>query len=293
MEIRHGEVALEDVTLHYARCGEGELVIFLHGFPQFWYQWRHQLPVFGAARLAVAPDMRGYNLSSRPPAISSYVPERLAADVAGLVRHFSTERCAVVGHDWGGFVAAMFAHFYPQMVERLVLINAPNPTQWMTGFMSLPAQIEASQYIRLFRSPEAEQLLSAGGWESFCDTAFVDAQGRPLLSEEERPRYIEAWSRAGGLTGGLNYYRALPVEPPEAAAAPAGPPPADIPVFTVRAPTRVIWGDRDAFLMAECLDLCPEVFADDLEIRFVQGASHWVAQERMETVNDLIAEFLR
>ena len=285
---------LSDVRLHYASAGEGELLLFIHGFPEFWYEWRVQLAHFGASRRAVAPDLRGYNLSSRPSELSAYTPERLAKDIQELVVHLGHERCSVVAHDWGGFVASYFAHFYPESINKLVLINSCNPTQWWRGFTSLPAQIEASQYILAFRSEGIEDMLSADGYAPFIEQVFRDASGKSVLSDEERKKYLEAWSREGGLTGGLNYYRALPFGPPTLDAdADAALPDVEASMrdFDISAPTRIIWGDADDALRKELLEIQPELFAE-LDIALVPGASHWVIHERPDEVNRLIGEFL-
>ncbi len=288
--LEHGFAELSEVRLHYARSGEGHLLLFLHGFPEYWYEWRVQLALFSASHLTVAPDLRGYNLSSRPAAVSAYTPEHLVRDMQELVTHFGRERCSVVAHDWGGFVASYFAHGHPEMLDKLILINACNPTQWWRGFTSLDAQVEASQYIRAFRSDGAEVLLSADGYVPFFDGVFRDAAGNAVMSEEDRQRYLETWTQEGGLTGGLNYYRALPFEPPAPGEAAADVEPL-MRDFAIETPTRIIWGDADVALRKELLAIRPELFAD-LDIVYVEGASHWVVHEQPDVVNGLIEEFL-
>lgn len=288
--IDHAIANLSEVKLHYAHSGEGRLLLFLHGFPEFWYEWKEQLAFFSDSHLAVAPDQRGYNLSSRPSQVSEYAIQRLANDVRELIAHLGRERCSLVAHDWGGFVACVVAHLYPETVGRLILINSCNPTQWMHGFRSMPEQIAASQYVHLFRSEQAEAALSVDDYVPFASQAFRDSAGNPILPEAELALYREAWSRPGGLTGGLNYYRALPVSP-GAVGEPTSEEPAPIPDYPIEVPTRIIWGDADAFLRRELLDIQPELFSN-LDIQLISGASHWVVHEQPETVNRLIAEFL-
>lgn len=291
MTIEHRFARLSEVELHYARAGEGDLVLFLHGFPEFWYAWHRQLTFFSATHLAVAPDLRGFNLSSKPPDVADYTEDHLVTDVRELVHHLGRERCSIVGHDWGGFVACYFAHRHPEMLERLVLINACNPTQWWRGFASVPAQVSASQYIRMLRSPQAEEIVALDGYGPFFESAFLNATDTLALDATDRAKYIESWSRTGGLTGGINYYRALPFGPPESGTVLGAEVDPLITRFTVETPTRIIWGDRDIYLIRELLTIEPDLFAD-VDIRYVEGASHWVIHERPDAVNALIAGFL-
>src|SRR5947209_3152164 len=124
----HREVAVNGVRLHYVEAGDGPPVVLLHGFPEFWYAWRHQLPALAAAGFrAVAPDLRGYNLSDKPPGVENYRVDRLTDDVAGLIRAIGATEAAVVGHDWGGFLAWWVAQRFPGLVHRLAVLNAPHP----------------------------------------------------------------------------------------------------------------------------------------------------------------------
>src|SRR5918911_3649077 len=130
-EIRHGYAQVGDVRLHYAECGEGErLIILLHGFPECWYSWRHQLKALGDRYHVVAPDMRGYNLSDKPPRVEDYRIDNLVDDVTGLIRHFGKEQAVIVGHDWGAAVAWGVALNHPEYVTRLVSMQVPPPAAW-------------------------------------------------------------------------------------------------------------------------------------------------------------------
>jgi len=156
MEIEHGFAEGEGVQLHYARAGVGPLMLFLHGFPEFWYGWRRQLPEFGRDHLALAPDQRGYNLSDKPAGKEAYRIDRMVADVAALAGRFATGPMVLVGHDWGGAVAWAFAIKHPELVERLIILNAPHPVLMQRRLASDPEQAAASQYMRRFRKPDAE-----------------------------------------------------------------------------------------------------------------------------------------
>jgi len=279
--ISHEYAEINGVRLHYATAGRGPLILFLHGFPEFWYEWKNQLAEFGRDHTAVAPDMRGYNLSAKPSELSAYAMPALVEDVRALAdRLRGGARFTLVAHDWGGVVAWVFAAMHPEMLDRLVIINAPHPTVFARELRDNPAQQQASQYMLLFRSPAAEATLSANDY-----AALVTAVG---VSGEDKDTYIAAWSQPGALTGGLNYYRAAQIGPPTADAAP--PAPAAPPVI-VRVPTLVIWGEHDTALLTGNLNGL-DAFVPELTVKRIPDATHWVVREKSPEVNRLIREFL-
>ena len=150
IEIRHAEAEVNGVRLHYAAAGAGSLVMFVHGFPEFWYEWHRQLVDFGRDHLAVAPDMRGYNLSSRPTELDDYTVPKLVEDIRALAEHLGHRRFTLVGHDWGGAVAWAFAMVHPGMLERAVLINAPHPESYFRT-LTRSVQLLRSWYIFFFQ----------------------------------------------------------------------------------------------------------------------------------------------
>jgi pimeloyl-ACP methyl ester carboxylesterase len=291
VEIRHEYAEVNGVRLHYAAAGAGSLILFLHGFPEFWREWREQLVEFGRDHLAVAPDMRGYNLSSRPEGVDQYALPLLVEDVRQLVQTLGYERFTLVAHDWGGGVAWYFALKHPEMLERLVIINMAHPATFGREMTRNPAQQQASQYMLLFRSPEAEATLSADGYAGFYGTVFGGLVATGRFGPEDRAAYIEAWSRPGGLTGGLNYYRAARVGPPAPGSPANGDYAADLPSEVVRVPTLVIWGDADTALLTGNLDGLEE-FVPDLRVVRVPGASHWIVHEQPDLVTREIRRFL-
>jgi pimeloyl-ACP methyl ester carboxylesterase len=278
------------VRLHYASAGAGNLILFVHGFPEFWYAWRRLLLEFGRDHLAVAPDMRGYNLSSKPEGIEHYHVKHLITDIRALARHFGCERFVLVGHDWGGAAAWAFAVAHPEMLERLIIINSPHPAIFARELVENRAQQEASQYMRFFQNRNAEEKLSANNFSMLEEFAFGIGIGRRFLSEDDLKAYRAAWAQPGALTGGLNYYRASRLVPP----LPGGKleaPPLDPVRLVVRVPTLVIWGERDKALLPGNLDGLEE-FVPDLTIRRVPDASHWIVHEQPDTVIGHIREFL-
>ena len=118
-ELREGYAEVGDVRLHYVEAGDGPLVVLLHGFPEFWYGWRQQIePLAAAGFRVVAPDLRGYNLSSKPTDVAAYDTAQLTADIRGLIHERGAESALLVGHDWGGTVAWATAMNFPEVVEQ-------------------------------------------------------------------------------------------------------------------------------------------------------------------------------
>ena len=291
-EIRNSFVEANGIRLHCASAGSGKLVLFLHGFPEFWYAWRKQLLDFGRDHLAVAPDLRGYNLSSKPPEVDAYALPLLVEDVRALAEHFTGERFVLVGHDWGGVLAWAFAMLHPEKLEKLIVINAPHPAVFDRELRENPAQQEASRYMHFNRSPQAEPTLSAGNFALF-DSMFLQYGMREgFFSEDDRQAYLAAWSQPGALTGGLNYYRAARVGPPGAAGERAAPLAALFPSLTVRVPTLVIWGEKDPYLLMGNLKGLDR-FVPNLQVRLLADGTHWVVHEMSGLVNNYMRAFVK
>ena len=289
--LQHGYAEVNGVRLHYVAAGAGKLILFLHGFPEFWYAWKDQLTEFATTHQAVAPDLRGYNLSSRPGEVEQYQIPHLVEDVRALAAHLGHSRFILVGHDWGGGVAWATALYHPECIEKLVIINAPHPGVFERELRSNPAQQQASQYMLLFRSPQAEAILSANGYAFLVEGILSEGLRRGYFTEEDREAYLEAWSQPGALTGGLNYYRAARVGPPPSAAEPPIALPGDLPSLTVKVPTLVIWGERDIHLLTGNLEGLDR-FVPDLRILRIPDGSHWVVHEKPAEVNAAIRTFI-
>jgi pimeloyl-ACP methyl ester carboxylesterase len=306
---KHREASVNGVKLHYVTAGRGKLVLFLHGFPEFWYAWRAQLEELGRDHHAVAVDLRGYNLSSKPAEVEQYRLPHLVEDVRALAAHLKAKRLVLVGHDWGGVIAWVFAMQHPKLVEKLVIINAPHPLIFQRELQENTAQQQASQYMNFFRSAGAETAISANNYAAFVEGILGEGLKKGYFTEEDRTAYIAAWSQPGALTGGLNYYRAAAVGPPVPAADPAASPGGEAtakepgPVAgeelrrlpaggNVTVPTLVIWGEQDQALLVGNLNGL-ERYVSDLTVRRIPDGSHWVVHEHPDRVNTLIREFLR
>lgn len=291
--ISHQFADVNGIRLHYLAAGAGPLIIFLHGFPEFSYAWRKQLLEFGADHLAVAPDMRGYSLSDKPPGVDQYAMKHLVDDVAGLATSLGHQKFILVGHDWGGAIAWSFAIRRPERLSKLVVINGPHPGIFDRLLRNDPVQQKASQYMLMFRSDRAEQILSANNYAAMVGMVFGRRMKDGRLSAEDevdKQAYLAAWSQPGALTGGLNYYRAARLGPgPDDAHGNFAVDPSRL---TVNVPTLVIWGEDDVALPLCNLDGLDQ-FVPQLAIQRIPGAGHWVIHEKPVEVNRYIRDFLR
>ena len=294
-EIRSNQFAsLSNGTrLHYASAGTPgrPLLLFAHGFPEFWYEWHAQLAEFGSDYFAVAPDLRGFNLSDMPADVADYKAKFVVDDLRLLAAQLGYEKFTLVAHDWGGAIAWNFAIAFPQLLSKLIIINAPHPYVFMQALKTDPIQIAASEYMNWFRAPDTEQVLSANNFE-VMDTLFAGA-GQPFpdwYDGDTRRKYHACWSH--GLRGGLNYYRASPLHPPTE----LHPGPLRLQLnpddFRIHVPTRVIWGESDTALSTVLVDGLDQVIGD-LKIERIAEGSHWVIHEQTERVNRLIRAFLQ
>lgn len=281
------------VRLHYVTAGKGPLIIFLHGFPEFWYEWKNQLAEFGKDHLAVAPDMRGYNLSAKPSEVDQYQVKYLVEDIRALADHLKHKRFILVGHDWGGAVAWAFAIAHPEYVDKLVIVNAPHPGVFMRLLRDDPEQQKASRYMLMFRGDKAEETLSANNYGMLVNVVLGPGLKTGAFTEDDKKAYIEAWSQPGALTGGLNYYRAARVGPPAPGSSEAGSGnfAVDPAQLMVKVPTLVIWGEKDTALLTGNLEGLDQ-FVPDLTIKRIPDGSHWVIHEKPAEVNGYIRNFI-
>jgi pimeloyl-ACP methyl ester carboxylesterase len=289
-------VQVSGLRMHCMTAGKGPLVLFLHGFPEFWYEWKNQLAEFSKDHLVVAPDMRGYNLSDKPDSEEQYRMGYLVDDVLNLADHYSHgKKFVLVAHDWGGAVAWAFAIAYPERLEKLVIVNAPHPGVFGRLLAADPKQQQASQYMLMFRSAQAEQMLSANNYTPLVNAVRGAGLKEGAFTEDDKQEYIKAWSQPGALTGGLNYYRANRVGPPAAGQAsetPQGSFGVDPSKLTVMVPTLVIWGEKDTALLTGNLDGLDQ-FVPQLTIKRIPEGTHWVIHEKPAEVNGYIREFIR
>jgi pimeloyl-ACP methyl ester carboxylesterase len=279
-KLREGYAEIGDVRLHYVEAGDGPLIVLLHGFPEFWYGWRQQIePLAAAGFRVVAPDMRGYNLSSAPSDVAAYDTDRLTADIVGLIHERGAESALLAGHDWGGSVAWATAMSHPEVVDRLAILNAAHPRKLSQG-LHHPGQLRKSWYFFFFDLPDMpESVVHANRWHFFRH--FLH-DARPAYTPEEIDRYVEAWSQPGAATGMINYYRFSVRESPKRAEAALRP---------ISAPTLVIWGQRDRYLGPELAEPDHDDVPNLDRVERLPDASHWVHHDEHERVNQLLADF--
>jgi pimeloyl-ACP methyl ester carboxylesterase len=289
-KFEHKYADVNDVRLHYVTAGNGKLILFLHGFPEFWYAWKNQLIEFGRDYRAVAPDMRGYNLSSKPAEVQQYRIKYLVEDIRSLIEHLGYQKCFLVAHDWGAGVAWPFAIRHPDYLEQLIIINGPHPVIFVRELRDNPDQKKASRYILVHREPNAEELLSRDNYGALAGSLLQEGIKQGYLNEEDRKAYVQAWSQPGALTGGLNYYRASHLGPFTGESDDILK--LDPSLFTVNVPTLVIWGEEDTFLLPGNLEGL-EKYVPNLTIKRIPDGSHWVIHEKPELINSLIREFIR
>ncbi|HVR44442.1 MAG TPA: alpha/beta hydrolase [Thermoanaerobaculia bacterium] len=291
-EVRHEYAEVNGVRLHYATAGNGELILFVHGFPEFWYAWKDQLAELGRDHRAVALDMRGYNLSSKPASVEEYDRKHLVEDLRALAETLGYRKLTLVGHDWGGVIAWAFAIDHPELLEKLIIINAPHPALFARELRDNPRQQKASRYMLAFRGAGAEAALSANHHAALVQAVMGEGLKTGVFDQRDKAAYIEAWSQPGALTGALSYYRAARVGPPPVEGdRSSGTFLGDTADFTVRVPTLVIWGERDSYLLSGNLDGLDEL-VPDLTVERIPDATHWVVHEKPELVNALIRGFI-
>lgn len=280
------------IRLHYASCGERgrPLMLFVHGFPEFWYAWKDLLPRFGGGFFAVAPDLRGYNLSSKPAELSAYKPAALVGDLVGLIRGLGYEKAVVVAHDWGGALCWSLATAHPECVDKLVILNAPHPIPFVRALVENAEQREASAYMNWLREPGSEARLAADGF-AMIESFFRSVSDAGWFEGETRDAYHRAWGQPGALTGGVNYYRASPLHPSKGAGDGAKKLALNEADFTVRVPTLVIWGERDRALRPVLLEGLDRV-VPDLRILRIPEATHWLVHEFPDRIAQAIRGFV-
>lgn len=275
------------LRLHCVSCGpaDGEPVLLLHGFPEFWYSWRHQLTALAAAGYrAIAPDLRGYNLSDKPAGVMSYDMLKLLDDVVALVGALGQEHVHLVGHDWGGAIAWSVAASaqHRQVVRRLAILNAPHPVAFLRH-MTL-AQLRRSWYMLLFQLPGLPERALARAGFALLRRMLVGGARRGTFSPLDLDRYAEALAQPGALTASINYYRAILRQNPFERLQRLSAIPATLPVL-------VLWGERDTALGRELTYNLQDLVAN-LRIEYLAEAGHWPAQEQPEAVNRALLTFL-
>lgn len=277
------EVSTNGVRLRVARAGpsNGPLVILLHGFPEGWYGWRHQIaPLAEAGFLVMAPDQRGYGSSEKPKGVSSYALDTLAEDVIGLIDASGRSRAMVIGHDWGGVVAWRAIERFPSRFEKAVIINAPHPAAMIREVRGNLDQFLKSWYTLAFQLPKLPEILLKRSAFRRLERAMIASSLPGTFTNADLETYKKAWSQENALTSMLHWYRAafrsMGHAPSEA---------------LVEVPTQLIWGANDRFLGPGVARLS-YALCIDARLDWVENATHWVQHEQSGRVNRSILQFL-
>jgi pimeloyl-ACP methyl ester carboxylesterase len=280
-EFREDYAEIGEQRLHYVETGAGPLIVLLHGFPEFWFGWRGQLvPLAAAGFRVVAPDMRGYNLSSKPEGVAAYDVNKLASDIRGLIRERGSESALLVGHDWGGSVAWATAMNHPEVVDRLAILNAAHPRKLLQGLRT-PGQLRKSWYFFFFQLPGlSEAALRSKDWR-FLRRFMRDARDGAFTTKD-MDQYVQAWAQPGAATAMINYYRSSVRQSPKRSEAQLRP---------IQAPTLVIWGQRDRYLGPELAEPDSNDVPSLDHVERLPDASHWVHHDEPERVVQLLIDF--
>lgn len=283
MELEHSYIETNGIRLHVVQAGpkSGIPVILLHGFPEFWYGWRKQIPVLvNAGCRVIVPDQRGYNLSDKPKDKKDYSVSTLVDDVLGLIKALDYEKVNLVGHDWGGGVAWILAMTHPEKLHKLTILNSPHPAVYRRFLQRDPDQIRRSWYWLFFQLPRlAEKILSANNFREMV-RGLLNSSKKNTFTNEDIDKYKEAWSQPGALTSMLNWYRAAFQSSPKM--------PADM---RVKVRTLMMWGMKDVALSHRLarpsIDYC-----DDRNLILFPESTHWAHLDAADEVNHYLIDFL-
>jgi len=284
-EWQHQFIETNRIRLHYVTQGEGELVLLLHGFPEFWYAWRFQIPALARYFKVVVPDLRGYNDSDKPD--SGYDLDTLSEDVRGLIEGLGYAKASIVGHDWGGTIAWHLAQKFPQYLNRLAILNAAPLQSFLQELVGNLDQLRRSWYVLAFQVPGVPEWLIQNNLQQFVYSLLQDqAVRKGAFSKEDQQVYQEALAKPGVLSAILNYYRAvlLPwnwLRQGEQSSHP------------ITAPTLVLWGEEDPFLTQRLTEGMDRLIKAPFQLKRIPQCGHWIQQEAPQTVNRELLRFLR
>ncbi|MFX0185109.1 MAG: alpha/beta fold hydrolase [Candidatus Hodarchaeota archaeon] len=290
----HDYMTINNVKIHYVVKGSGDPLLLLHGFPDFWYSWKYQIPAFSDYFQVFAPDLRGYNKSDKPKGVNNYSTTLLVQDIKDFINAIGEQKAIIIGHDWGGAVAWNLAMMAPECVSKLIILNCPHPIPLLEAFWSMKfQQLQKSWYVFFFQIPDVpEVILSRNNCEFLVRMLKGSIINKQALNSEDLQRYIEAWSQPGALTASINYYR-------------ANWNPAQLMTMTeeqqnnlirrfpkVKCPTLVLWGEKDVALDKLLTQGMQKYFDGSFKITYLPDFGHWVHIEAPDLVNKSILSFL-
>lgn len=283
MELEHSFIETNGVKLHVAQAGpkSGIPVVLLHGFPEFWYGWRKQIPALvDAGCRVIVPDQRGYNLSDKPKGVKSYRMDELVKDILGLIDALEYEKANLVGHDWGAVVAWMLANRHPERLHKLGILNVPHPAVMRRFLTRDLEQIRRSWYVFLFQLPWLpERGMRQNDWRGAV-SALRGSGKIHTFDKEDIAKYKEAWSQPGAMTSMIHWYRAVVRHQSKM-----------VNGSRIKVPTLMMWGMKDAALSHRMARPSMD-YVDEGNLIFFPEATHWVQHDAAEEVNHYLVDFL-
>ena len=275
-EIEEKFVETNNIKLHTIVIGEGPPLVLLHGFPDFWYGWKSVITSLKKYYKLIIPDMRGYNLSDKPEGVEKYKIEILVEDIKGLIESLSLGKVFLAGHDWGGVVAWAFAEKYPELLQKLAILNAPHMKIFQQKLRTDKKQQKASFYIFEFLKPDGEKFLFKDDYKWLKFAVFEGMKNKSNLTDFDKEQYLSAWTQPGAILGGVNYYRANVSF--------------DDWTGKIAVPTLVIHGMKDSAVLSSVLNGLSD-YVDDLKIVRAENSSHWVMHDQPKLVVSSFKEF--
>lgn len=295
MDLKHAFADVNGIRMHYVTAGQGEPVLLLHGFPEYWGVWKKVIADLAQDHQVFAPDLRGYNQTSRPAEVDAYHILKLVGDVKGLVDHLGLDEVNVVSQDWGGFVGWSFLLRHPHRVKRFVSIDITHPALFNRELRENPEHQKVSAYMLMFRSPAGEQLITANDFAFARASLFDDARKHGAqLTDEDVNEWVDVWRQPGAITAALNYYRAASLGPPDDQGNPGGSNVVDDlkpEQLQVHVPVLILWAEGDAYLLPSGLTGI-EQLVKHFTLKKIPGATHWLSLEKPEVVSQSVRAFV-
>jgi pimeloyl-ACP methyl ester carboxylesterase len=308
MKLAHKFIAIDDVNIHYVEAQpkntllttpshSQSTIVFLHGFPEYWATWQAQLHYFSANYRVIAPDLPGYNLSDKPHNSSFFQVNHLIEFFAKLISTLApNEKIFLVAHDWGGAIAWPLAAFFPQLIEKLIILNAAHPSTFTREMINNPEQQQKSEYIHQLIASDAVQTLTDNNFAYLVNKILVSAKP-DTFTEKNLTNYRHVWQQTGAVNGMLQYYRAMP----QLAASKhhkhtntstvTDPANMKIPNIRVNVPTLILWGEQDQAFVIENLNQI-EDYVPNCQVKRFPDSSHWLQHEQPTQINQAIERFI-
>ncbi len=271
-------IEINGIKLHVMIIGTGEPLMLLHGFPDFWYGWKNVINDLKEDFTLIIPDLRGYNKSDKPLGVENYDIEILVSDVKKLCEFFKFKKINLAGHDWGGIIAWVFAEKHPDLLNNLIILNAPHPKIFLYTIFNDKKQKRASSYVFQFQSEGGEQFLLDNDYQVLQLTIFGMVKNKKAFTSKDKELYLNAWAEPNAIISGVNYYKAFSKGYKGSG--------------LIEVPTLVLWGMKDMYLLPIQLEDLPK-YVKNLKIIHIENASHWIMHDDPQHVIKEIKDFVK